>query len=478
MGTKMKAFDLRHWFFLLAVVSFSATAEVYITVTGANVKRAKIAVGQVHPLPDSTGKFDPAFAKKLREQMISDLDFMNLFEFAPAASFAAYDQSKDLYEIRYEQWAPMQASFLLKMAYKLQGTKVVFEAGFYDVPGKKKIFSTRYQYPYTNYQRLIHAASEDILKQITGEKGLFFSRILMSCRDLKKKHNPPKDIYVVDADGRNMTQLTSDNTLSLSPSWSPDGKFITYTQYEFVGRGAKRKKGTVLKRHDLQNGQRKILSAEDGMNSGASWKPDGSKIAVTLSFTGRPEIYLINPDSGDDPTPLSRNIQWRKAGTNTFHPNFVNLLFDVEPSWSPDGNRMVMSSARSGHPMIYVVDLTTNVANQLTFAGIYNASPAWSPKGDKIMFAAQRLIEGNFDLYSIDPDGNNLARVTMGEAVGKRKSNSENPSWAPTGRHVAFASNQSGKYAVYVMTSDGTIKRRISPMDKDCTTPSWGPKEN
>jgi hypothetical protein len=81
--------------------------------------------------------------------------------------------------------------------------------------------------------------------------------------------------------------------------------------------------------------------------------------------------------------PLSRNIKWEKIGGGFQNAN-VNLLFEVEPSRSPDGQKMVISSARNRHPMIYVVDMNTYVAKQLTFAGIYNASPAWSPKGDKI----------------------------------------------------------------------------------------------
>jgi TolB protein len=113
----------------------------------------------------------------------------------------------------------------------------------------------------------------------------------------------------------------------------------------------------------------------------------------------------------------------------------------------------------------------------LTFAGTYNASPAWSPKGDKIIFAAQRLEEGNFDLYLIDPDGNNLNRLTVGDRAGRRKVNSENPSWAPTGRHLAFSANEGGSYAVYVTTSDGSVVRKISPPGQQCMTPAWGPKE-
>ncbi len=462
------------FFLILFLWINTAQAATYITIVGGNVRRAKIAVGQVHPLPDAVAK-DPQLAGLVRGQVISDLEFTNLFDFLSEATFASQDSSKDLYNVKYEDLTAIGASFFLKMGYKLEGAKLVFEASLYDVNGKKKIFGTRYQYPSNNYPRLVHAMSEDILKELTGERGLFFSRISMVCWN-KKGKTPDKDVFVTEADGRNLLQLTTDRTVSLSPSWSPNGKFLTYAQYEYRMAGGVRTKRMVLKRHDLQTGDRKALSAKEGMNSGAAWMPDGKKLAATLSFTGRPEIYLIDPNNPAEPEPLSRNIQWRKIAGDGFQSSSVSLLFDVEPSFSPDGNQIVISSARTGHPMIYTVNMATKVANQLTFAGQYNASPAWSPKGDKIIFAAQRTGEGNFDLYLIDPDGNNLARVTNGERTGRRV-NSENPSWAPTGRHIVFANNDGGAYAVYIMTLDGRFKRRISPMEKECKTPSWGPPE-
>lgn len=452
-------------------------AEVYIKVSGAAVRRAKIAVGQVHPIAQPGSSHDRDLAEKIQEQARLDLDFTGLFESINSSQFSQFDKPNEVRSIRYEDWSSLQASFVLKMGYwVLPDGKLVLEAIFYDVPGGKKIFGTRYQYPSNNYPRLVHTLVEDIMKAVTGEKGLFSSRILMSCRDTRRRSSPPKEIYVIDTDGRNLKRLTSDETLSLSPSWSPDGKIITYTQFEFRRVGGIKKKLPVLKRHDLRTGKRLVISAKEGMNSGAAWSPDGSRIAATLSFTGRPEIYFLNPNGNSEPVPMSRNVQWRKTAGEGLQASSTKLLFDVEPSWSPDGKRLVISSARTGHPMIYVVELATNLATQLTFAGTYNASPAWSPRGDKILFAAQRLAEGNFDLHMIDPDGNNLARLTSGDRPG-RKVNSENPSWGPTGRHVAFASNETGNYAIYVMTIDGLVRRRISPPNLECSTPSWGPAE-
>lgn len=463
-----------HILCVLLTLPLAADAASYITITGANVRRAKIAVGQAHPLPDS-GPANAELARKIRAQVISDLEFTNLFEFLNEATFAAHDGPRDLYGAKFDELQGLGASFMLKMGYRVDAGKLVMEALMYDVVGKKKIFGTRYQYPVSNYTRLVHALAEDVMKELTGERGLFFSRIAMVCWS-RRGRSPDKEVYISDADGKNPIKLTSDGTVSLSPSWSPDGKFLTYAQYEYWRVGKIRTKRMVLKKHNLQTGDRKVLSAKEGMNSGAAWMPNGRQIAATMSFSGRPEVYMIDPNSPGEPEPLSRNIQWKRIVGEGFQTSSVSLLFEVEPSFSPDGKYMVISSRRTGHPMIYTVDMSSKVANQLTFAGQYNATPSWSPKGDKIIFAAQRTGEGNFDLYLIDPDGNNLARVTNGERAGRRV-NSENPSWAPTGRHITFAANEGGVYGVYIMTLDGKHKRKISPADKECKTPSWGPAE-
>ncbi|MBY0369396.1 hypothetical protein K2X33_01840, partial [bacterium] len=370
----------------LVLFSAAAWADIDITISGAKVRKGKLVVGAAHPQGGPTVS-DPALAQKIQAEMVSDMEFANVFDLVPRESVAALDMP-GTGAIPYEEWKKQGIGFYLRFGYQVVAGKLVVDAAFFDVNGEKRIFGTRYQFAAAQYYRLVHTIAEDIMQATVGERGLFLSRLLMVCQPAQKMKSPPKDIYIIDADGRNPIQLTRDKTISLSPSWAPDAKSITYTQYDWVLSGGVRKKGTVLKRHDLTTGRRQVLSSKDGMNSGASWKPDGSRIAMTLSFTGRPELYLLDPLNPATPEPLSRNIQWQKIGGGV-QPTNPNLFFEVEPNWSPDGKQMVISSARTKHPMIYVVDMVTKAARQLTFAGIYNASPSWSPKGDKILFAAQ-----------------------------------------------------------------------------------------
>lgn len=460
---------MKYLLFLLCAFSM-AKAETSILVSGATVRKSKVALGQVRAMGEG---HDATLARNIFDQFQSDLDFANIFDFLPSSLFSPFD-TPDSEAMNYQGYSSAGASFAIKLGYKVTGGKLFLQASLYDVPGQKKILSKSYQNPPAQYSRLVHAVVEDILKELMGERGLFFSRIVMVCADYKKRM-PPKEIYVVDPDGRNLVRLTSDNTISSRPAWFPDGRSISYTQHEWVILNGQRKKGTVLKKHNLETGGRVILSAREGMNSGATWSAKYPKGIATLSYTGRPELYFIGKESISDPEPISREIRWKKLSGEGFQANMESQLFDVEPSWNPEGTKIVFSSARSGHPMIYVLDVATKIANQLTFAGQYNSSPAWSPKGDKILFAAQQSGTGNFDIYVIDPDGSNLSRLTAGDKG--RRTNSENPSFAPTGRHFVFSSNEGGHYGVYVMTVDGTQKTRISPTDKECQTPMWGPND-
>ena len=459
-------------FLFVSVHWGEAQASLYVTVAGAQVKKAKLAVGQIRAL----GTPRASLAQELETQIKGDFEWMNVFDLVPSSQFETLDQSSSS-AVNFEAWKHLQIAFYLQLAYRVAGADAVMEAHYYDIFGQKKIFSKTYRYSALKPARLVHALSEDMLQVMTGEHGLFLSRILMSCETPltgKPRLEYPREIFIMDADGRNVKQLTFDRTLSLSPNWNPNGRAIVYTQFLMQGR----KKIMGLRTHDLETGQRVTLWAHDGVNSGAAYAPDGSRIAATLSFTGRPTLYFLDPTGRKQPESFSEHLRWKKLSGEGFQPNYIDLLLDVEPSWSPNMLDIAFSSARTGHPMIYVAHLPSMTATQLTVVGLYNASPSWSPRYNRLAFAAQHNREGNFDLYLIDPDGNNLDRLTNGDRKsGVRGINNKNPSWGPTGRHLVFASDEGGSYAIYGMTSDGSQRRRISPPGKICETPSWGPAE-
>ena len=124
---------------------------------------------------------------------------------------------------------------------------------------------------------------------------------------------------------------------------------------------------------------------------------------------------------------------------------------DNFPSWSPAG-RIAFASSRDGNFEIYVMDSDGNNLQRLTDHEDSDMYPSWSPDG-RIAFASNR--DGNFEIYVMDSDGNNLQRLTDHDT-------SDNvPSWSPDGR-IAFASNRDGNFEIYVMDSDGNNLQRLT----------------
>ena len=85
-----------------------------------------------------------------------------------------------------------------------------------------------------------------------------------------------------------------------------------------------------------------------------------------------------------------------------------------------------------------------------------NVSIRFSPDGSRIVFNSRPAGATNFDLYSINPDGTGLVRLTTGPA------NEVNPAWSPDGAHIVYTSDLTGVGQVYVMDADGSDQVQLT----------------
>ena len=138
-----------------------------------------------------------------------------------------------------------------------------------------------------------------------------------------KRHGNP-EIFIMNADGGNVRQLTQNDFPTWSPSWSPDGTMIAYTGVEH-GQGEiyiMDVKGTI---------PRRLYNNVDGHHDGdPSWSPDGTGIAFGSSRDADREIYTMNID-----------------GTN-LRQLTDNNHNDGSPAWSPDGTLIAFESEYAG----------------------------------------------------------------------------------------------------------------------------------
>ncbi|MBL7115729.1 MAG: PD40 domain-containing protein [Kiritimatiellae bacterium] len=281
---------------------------------------------------------------------------------------------------------------------------------------------------------LAHVVADAIVKAVTGKPGIASTRIVMV-----GSRGGTKDLYVCDADGGNLLQITHDKKPCLFPKWSADARGIVYTSY--VG-------GFPDVYHiDLVSGRRRRIAAFPGLNAGADVSPDGREIVLTLSKDGNPDVYTMNL--------RTRRI---KRVTRTQH------AAEASPTWSPDGRRIVYVSDRSGSPQLYVVSRDGGRGQRISFHGSENVSPDWGPDG-RIVCSSRRNGRYQLVLYTVQPQAE--LQIT-GEYVDH-----ETPSWAPDGRHILFTKTQNYRSDLYVLDTKGDPQIRLTRLQGDWYSGAW-----
>ena len=283
-----------------------------------------------------------------------------------------------------------------------------------------------------------HRVADDIHEKLTGERGVFATRIAYVLRTGKRF-----SLHITDPDGEGGQVALASPEPIISPAWAPDGRRLAYVSFE--------SQKAVVWVQDLSTGERRMVANFKGSNSAPAWSPDGQRLAVTLSQDGPAQLYLM-PAQGGTPTRLTRSS-----------------AIDTEAVFSPDGKQIYFVSDRGGGPQIYRVGVDGGNAERVSFSGDYNISPAISPDGKSLAYITRR--GSAFRLMLQD-----LANAASGTATAITDSqNDESPSFAPNGRLIVYATRTQGVDVLMTSTLDGKIKTRLLSSGADMREPAWGP---
>ncbi|WP_424244984.1 TolB protein [Elusimicrobium posterum] len=408
-----------------------AQSDVYIGITTGQ-GNALPALGLSAFTSDASSKKE---AGLVADVMRGDLMFSRHFDIKESGPVFKITEDAAANKKLSEEWKKRGADYLLYgLVFKTEDTFNI-NVYVYHITTNNVIFARSFKGKENALRRLAHIASDQIVMEITGKRGIADTRLAFSNNSTKRK-----EIYIVDYDGHNLKKLTSDNSIALLPRWSKDGR-IYYTSY--------RNNNPDIFRIDLSKGQVEPVAVTKGLNLIGGVSPDGNSIVLTRSAGKNPSIYELNLETGVS-TQLTTD-----AGV------------DGSPSYSPDGKFVTFVSNRSGNPQIYVLELATGNARRITAALNWADSPQWSPTGEWILFAGRTSAYNPIDIFLVDITGRHVRQLTSDSA------NNEDPTWSPDGRFIAFTTMRNGKRQLYVMDADGSAPHLIADVKGSSFTPHW-----
>jgi TolB protein len=417
------------WMFFCAIffIANIANAALEIEISGGGTQQIPIAI-----VP-----FGGAGSTKenISEIIAADLHRSGLFRVLETRGMANLPTKTD--QIKYAEWTALQAQAVtIGNVESVAGGKLKVSFHLMDALKQTQLAGMDYQISPNQARTTAHKIADIIYQKLTGQPGLFASRIAYITKSGKRYA-----LQVADADGYNPQTVVSSNEPIISPVWSPDGNKLAYVSFE--------KKKPIIFVQSLTSGSRVVLANYKGNNSAPAWSPDGSKLAIVLTYGANSQIYTVDSTGGG-------LKQVTKSSS-----------IDTEPTFSPDGSWIYFSSDRGGRPQIYKVSAEGGSPSRVTFEGGYNVSPRFSPDGKSLAYI--RNDGGKFRVALQDLASGQVQLLSEG-------SQDESPSFAPNGRVILYATKVGGRGALAAVSSDGKVRQRLKESSGgDVREPAWGP---
>ncbi|MBL8602678.1 MAG: PD40 domain-containing protein [Myxococcales bacterium] len=341
----------------------------------------------------------------------NDLRLSSLFRVVDPRSFTA-DLDAEGLNMNAGSWVSVGATAVVKGQVSGSGDALRVELKVWE-PGNPAAPRLTRTYGPGNLRSLSHRIANDLIQLYTNQQGIFGTRIAFARRTGRSR----KDVFTVDCDGENLSQVSSGRRLSFTPAWGPGGiYFSSQTPEGFLAL--------------FRQGASEPVLRADGLVMGAAFA--GGRMAVVLTRDGNSEIYVGSSDG--------QNLR-----RLTNDPGA-----DVSPVWSPDGSKIAFVSDRAGGPQVYVMDAGGGGQRRVSFAGSYNTNPSWAPDNSTLAYAGR--AGGASDIFTVNVGSGALRRLTEGQG------NNSDPTYSPDGRMIAFNSSRGG---IFLMNQDGLNQQRI-----------------
>ncbi len=417
--------------FCMGTAFAAPKTDVYIGITSTGKQKLPTIGMPSFAAADSQSQ---SVSQQVHDVIRLDLLFSRYFEVTEDGPLFNQAQVKN----SLAQWAATagKPNYLLVGSVSYKEPYYTLKVHVYDMTTRTAVFAKAFKGNQTSLRRLAHIVADQIVSTLMGKRGIADTKIAFANNATRHK-----EIYVVDYDGANLQKLTKDNSISILPRWSKDGR-IFYTTYKY--------RNPDIFAIDLRAGKISPIIIKKGLNLIGGVSPDGKALVFTSSGGANPSIYIYNLET-QTKTQLSNKT----------------TAVEGSPSYSPDGKYITFVSNRAGNPQIYVMELATGNTRPLTKNFNWSDTPQWSPTGEWIVFSGRESAYHPMDIFLVDLTGTQLRRLTSDAG------SNEDPTWSPDGRFIAFTTTRNGSRQLYMMDKDGSAPHLLADMKGDSFTPHW-----
>jgi TolB protein len=299
-----------------------------------------------------------------------------------------------------------------------------------DKATKNHLFGKAYTGVSTRAQ--IHALADDVAALLTQTKGIAQTKIAFKVESGRAR----SEVYLSDYDGFGAKGITQDGSIVAGPCWLPGRAGLVYASYKLGN--------PHIFSHILNTGVRAAVARHPGGNYSPAVSPDGTRVAMILSKSGSPDLFVANIDGSG----LKQLTSTREA--------------ESSPCWSPDGRTICYGSRERGATLLFTIPASGGSPRHLATTGAPSPTePDWSPDGKWIAFTS---YAGTFQICIVPSGGGSAFPLGV---------DGEDPSWAPNSRALIFCAGTDHSKHLSLLDVPTKQVKHVARISESNSQPSW-----